>query len=531
MADTEPNEELSGLLKAISEDRLTPEQHERLEAILRDDPKARTIYLQYVRADALLAWRYAPVPDSLADLDAGDEAPASIAVLADRGGKTQPRSAWRRVLNVAAILLLGLLLGLTLSWTLKRPAPDERRASAPVSAPNTEVVAVLASVSNDVVWNKAHSMARTPGSELGKGWMQIDAGTIELKFRSGATVQVQGPATFGLDSPMRGFLEYGRVSVHAPETARDFVVGTAAMEVVDLGTQFTMSVDENSRASKVKVLEGLVDLHVRGEDAQHRIQSLPAGRSADVDASGQVIRIDGHALDPKYQLESEPLAHWPLDDVDVTGKVADTSGNGLHGKLHGTTDTIAFPGKAGGAFNLTEGEYIDVSAHIAALSKSRAFTIAAWVRDAHNMVFSVSDGTPQDRVQFERSGNLLLYGWQKGGKFDHIAADVAGWEQGRWYHVAVSVSGGYVTLFRDGRALNAPRSSGMSIGTPSRGPIDVAKPTHAYIGYLIANHVNSPQSLAGKIDDVQIYGRALDERAIRYLYEHPGDTYHDTVKP
>lgn len=527
MADTEPNEELSGLLKAISEDRLTPEQHDRLEAILRDDPKARTIYLRYARADALLAWRYAPVPDSLADLDAGDEVPESIEVLANRGGKTQTRSVWRRALNVAAILLLGLLLGLTLSWMLKRPTPDERRASAE----NTEVVAVLASVSKDVSWNKAHSMPRTPGSELGKGWIQIDAGTIELKFRSGATVQVQGPAAFGLDSPMRGFLEYGRVSVHAPETARDFVVGTAAMEVVDLGTQFTMSVDENSGASKVKVLEGLVDLHVRGEDAQHRIQPLPAGRSADVDASGQVIRIDGHALDPKYQLDSELVAHWPLDDVDAAGKVADTSGNGLHGKLHGNTDAITFPGKAGGAFNLTGGEYIDVSAHIAALAKCRAFTIAAWIRDAHNMVFSVSDGTQRDRVQFERDGNRLLYGWQKGGEFDHIAAGGAGWEQGRWYHVAVSVSGGFVTLYRDGRALDAPRSSGMKIGTPPRGLIDIVKPTHAYIGYLIANHADTPQSLAGKIDDVQIYGRALDERAIRYLYEHPGETYRDASKP
>ncbi len=93
-------------------------------------------------------------------------------------------------------------------------------------------------------------MPRMPGSELGKGWMQIDAGTIELKFKSGATIQVEGPAVFGIDSAMRGFLEYGRASVHAPEGARDFVVGTAAMEVVDLGTRFTMSVAENSRESK-----------------------------------------------------------------------------------------------------------------------------------------------------------------------------------------------------------------------------------------------------------------------------------------
>ncbi len=282
----------------------------------------------------------------------------------------------------------------------------------------------------------------------------------------------------------------------------------------------------------MRVLEGLVDLHVRGEGTQRRIQTLPAGQTANVDAAGRVIRIDGSALDSKQQLTSDLLAHWRLDDIDVTGQVADSSGNGRHARLHGNTDAIVCPGKVGGAFDLTQGAYIDLGAHIPALTSISAFTISAWVCDAKGMVFSVSDGTPRNRVQFERFGDLLLYGWQKGGDFDHIAADVAGWDAGRWYHVAVSVSGGLVTLYRDGRALQAPCSRGMKINTPSLGPIDINKPTHAYIGYLIANHANIPQFLGGKIDDVQIYGRALDERAIRYLYEHPGETYRSTsLKP
>jgi hypothetical protein len=525
MPDMTPNEELTGLLKAISEDGLSSEQHDRLEAILRDDPAARKRYLQYIRADALLTWRYAPMPDLTAELESGDEMTECMAALPDPRRATALRPAWRRALNVAAVLILGLLLGLPLGLLWNRRVPDELRASVP----NGEAVAVLAFVGDDVRWNKAHSMPRKPGSDLGKGWMQIDAGTIGVKFRSGATVQVEGPAVFGIDSPMRGFLEHGRASVYAPEGARDFVVGTAAMEVVDLGTRFTISVAEGSGESKVGVLEGLVDLHVRGEGTQRRIQTVPAGQTADVDAAGRVVRIEGSALDAKQQSASDLLAHWRLDDVDATGRVADASGNGRHGKLHGNAGTIACPGKAGGAFDLTKGGYIDLRAHLPSLTSNSAFTIAAWVCDAKGMVFSVSDGTPRNRVQFERFGNLLLYGWQKGGNFDHIAADVAGWETGRWYHVAVSVSGGMVTLYRDGHALQAPCSRGMQINTPSLGPIDLEKPTHAYIGYLIANHANAPQFLGGKIDDVQIYRRALDERAIRYLYEHPGQTYQPTA--
>ncbi len=35
------------------------------------------------------------------------------------------------------------------------------------------------------------------------------------------------------DSAMRSYLEYGKIDVYAPESARDFVVATKAMEVVE----------------------------------------------------------------------------------------------------------------------------------------------------------------------------------------------------------------------------------------------------------------------------------------------------------
>ena len=70
-----------------------------------------------------------------------------------------------------------------------------------------------------------------------------------------------------------------------------------------------------------------------------------------------------------------------------------------------------------------------------------------------------------------------------------------------------------------------PRSHGTKINTPTRAPIDVARPTHAYLGLLIANHMHAKQFLGGQIDDVQFYGRALDEAAINFLYENAGKTF------
>lgn len=545
MSNLRPNKELAELLKAISDGALSPEQHARLETILRDDAEARATYLRYVNTDAMLSWCYAPVPDMPSTAEDEDRALDTALQTAlqvegivagqvsssplDRD-RLSSQPVWRRSLSLAAMLVVGLLVGATVGWTLHRSTPMQPVIAEANDEPilkqvDGESVATLVSVSKDIAWDEDHSMPREAGQALGKGWMRFNAGWVEMRFASGATVRVEGPAAFGVDSPMRGFLDYGRVSVHAPEEARDFMIGTGAMDVVDPGTRFTMTVDEHSGDAQVEVTEGLVDLHVGGQGTEHRIQPLLAGQSALVDATGEVIRIEGETIDPKFAASSSLVGHWTLDDLAADPQVADVSGRSLHGTLSGETDARSIPGKVGRAFDLSDRSSIDLSKHIPALTSTSTFTFAAWVCDADDMVFSMSDGTRYDRIQFELQGNRLLYGWQKGPQFDQIRARVPEWKRGEWYHIAVSVSGGAVTIYRDGRALNSPRSIGTSISTPTRVPIDIENPSHAFIGQLTANHANQRQFLGGKIDDVQFYSSALDERAIRFLYEHPGETY------
>jgi len=425
--------------------------------------------------------------------------------------------------GIAALLML--CLGLTaLLWKDLKPRRAEVIDPLPASPGQAEAIATLIRVDRDAEFAPDHDLPRAVGEALPKGWVRLQRGTIEVAFRSGASVHVIGPALLGIDSPMRAFLEYGRVKVHAPDEARDFVIGTPAMDVVDLGTRFEVAVDEKSSEARVDVIEGLVDLHLGGEGIAQRIQPLPAGQFARVDASGRVLELVGSALDPALQSRSGLVGHWMLDCVGSDRRIEDSSGHGLHGSIHQKTAGRTLPGKAGEALELGHGEYVDLSSHIPMLTGSAAFTFTCWVCDAHDIVFSVSDGTPLDRVQFELHGKSLLYGWQQGAEFDQVQARVTDWEKGRWYHVAVAMSGRAVTIYRDGCAL-VTRSTGTKLNTSSVALSDLNAPTHAYIGYLIANHANQKQFLFGKIDDVQFYNRALDEQAVRYLFEHPGTTW------
>lgn len=525
------------LLDALADQTISDEHFAELEQLINRDSELRKRFLDYQNLCSSLEEKALRDGESRLALNLQkaleseglDGSLASVEQLSfpDRD-RPQRRPIWRRVLNAAAVLLVGLMIGAPLGWKLNQRAAVD---VPPDTGANDVFVATLVTVSEDAVWSDGHGAVRIPGEGLDKGWMRLDDGVIEMRFASGATVRVEGPAAFGVDSPLRGFLEFGKVSVHAPDEARDFVVGTATMEVVDLGTRFTMTVDRESGEADVKVVEGLVDLHLEGDGTSSRIQSLPAGQSAKVNAKGEVVRIDGKAIDPRHQDGSGLLAHWKLDDIGDDGHVTDDSGNELHGTLNGNTRASSREGKVGRSLELGLQGYVDLSAHIPVLTSTSAYTLTAWVRDADDIVFSMSDGTPRDRVQFELHGQWLYYGWQEGDVFDHIRACVSDWERGRWYQVAVSVSGGSVTIYRDGQALIKPHSYGEWLGTRARAPIDVDHPTHAHLGFLVSNHVHQEQFLGGQLDDVQFYGRALDEQAIKFLFENPGAICSERLSP
>ena len=83
-----------------------------------------------------------------------------------------------------------------------------------------------------------------------------------------------------------------------------------------------------------------------------------------------------------------------------------------------------------------------------------------------------------------------------------------------------------VRLYRDGELI-ASGSVGSKIGTPVRNPSSVKNATSVYLGKLEDGHQGEesfPQWFEGQMDDVQFYSGALDEGAIQYLYQHPGES-------
>ena len=120
---------------------------------------------------------------------------------------------------------------------------------------------------------------RVLGDGFGKGKLNLEVGLARLDFRNGATVTLQGPAEFEILSTDRTILNSGILTASIPESAVGFEVLTPAMDVVDLGTAFGVSVGADGETD-VCVFEGEVEVSLSdGADTPQLVREGNAVRS------------------------------------------------------------------------------------------------------------------------------------------------------------------------------------------------------------------------------------------------------------
>ena len=506
------NERDLELIRDYLDDRIKPKGLERLNRLLETDSDARAEY----RAMATLE-------EGLRDLSIASEVPFTDRATPVAEHEPQRRAGrWYRVEHIGIAALFVVCVSLAILLLRKADHEDEWG----------DAIARIKFLSEDAAFEPEHQLPNAEGSLLGKGWVQLERGRVRILFRSGATVEAEGPAALGIDTPMRAYLDFGKVMVHAPESGRDFVVATESMEVVDLGTRFEIRVDPQSRESNVSVIEGLVDLHLGSHGTERMIRPLEAGYAARVDASGKIIEItNGSETRPTSETDdARILAHWTFDELSADGKVQDATGSQLGGILRAGKAPDLVPGVSGQALVFTDNASVDLSEHVSTLAQLDAFTFAAWVRDPDEplaVLFSLSGDSEQHRLQFHLSRGFVRFGWQDGLHYDSISGGVDGWKSGQWYHVAVAVEGGVVRLYRDGELL-ASGSMGAKIGTPVSNPSSVKNATYAYIGRLEDGRQGDEiahQWFEGQMDDVQLHSGAVSQEGIRFMFEHPGNRW------
>ena len=293
---------IHALAVGVLEDTLSPAERQELELLLLENPAARRNYLEHVQESACLRWlcveefsdgieRCEPVQQArkwvgtrrqMASIVSGGIAAALVAVVAmqyaSRGDVDSTPN--RAPSNVA---------------TSPLPEADQVAAQSPPSAvPQGEndrnVVATITAM-NSVKWEGpgagAHLLSRCA---IGDRLRLLD-GSAELTFDAGVQVKVFGPADFEITSATSIRCLKGRVTTLVDKRGRGFTIETPRAKVVDLGTQFGLSISDSGE-TEVVVFQGMVDLSyspaAAGDAASRRMRQ---GEALLVKNSGEFERI------------------------------------------------------------------------------------------------------------------------------------------------------------------------------------------------------------------------------------------------
>ncbi len=441
---------------------------------------------------------------------------------------SRPARAWKPFAAAAAIVLgIGVLMSLLMSHAWDR----HEKLTRPVQHFATLIDA------RDAVFEKS-DVPTSPGSQLPGGFLRLASGEVDIEFFSGAQLTITGPASFGINAQMRGFLEHGKLSAYCPPQAKGFTIGAPGVAVVDLGTRFTMEVSESGE-STVAVLEGRVRL-----DETDGSGNVRASRELDMH---QVASIDKARRLAVRASQGLPLAtaaryvHWSFDG-DGLGRIPD-HGSGFEGgpfDIPLSGDGAAGPrfvdGPIGKALAL-DGR-TPLSTNFPGIAGTRARTVAAWVR------------VPPD-ARVPQSRGILSWGdptvaggmWQMSWNYhtpdgaagtfgtprltvdgDSVITGTTSLRDGQWHHIAIVLDEADApTIERDIRLYVDGRPEAVSRVTPS--PIDTRIGVNPVrLGWdltsgRVVNPVAAP-SFRGAIDEVYIIEGALDDQQIRVLYEN-----------
>jgi hypothetical protein len=186
-------------------------------------------------------------------------------------------------------------------------------AAAIATPPATQVPFLIRLTGGkDIRWSYADIPVEI-GSDLPTGELELVRGVAEVTFGGGAQVSLKAPAQLTVTSAGSARLHRGRVSAHVPPQAIGFRIQTPTTDVVDLGTDFSVEVNQ-ANETQIWVHNGLVELQSRfklaGESEPrrqrlrggeyHRVASLTGGTPVAVSPSraDQFVRRVSVRRDP-----------------------------------------------------------------------------------------------------------------------------------------------------------------------------------------------------------------------------------------
>ncbi|MEP4077246.1 LamG-like jellyroll fold domain-containing protein [Haloferula sp.] len=435
------------------------------------------------------------------------------------------RWGWRSLAAAAVLMLAGIGV-----WQMNRGEPLKKE----------EPMATLQRVEN-LDWGMVDDFEVGEQFQAG-ATLNFRSGLLELELNGRGRMVVEGPAHLEFPEPGLALLKYGRIVMRATKAGHGYRVETSQGSIVDLGTEFGVSVGADGRV-ETHVLEGQVE--AVGQDGQRVTLNKDDALALGPDG-GSRIEADGgqfYTQLPPERSDESNFVHWPLDDLSGNMARARTEGLGQGnadmvshalGESHGP-ETVEGVFGAGlgldgiGAF--TESGFRGIGGGKARtvcfwvrvpekFSKRQGFGIVSWGHsrpEGHGEVWQISVNPLSEEGPMGRL-RVGLHGGQVIGSTDL--------RDGAWHHVAVVLYGGsqsnvgtHVLMYVDGglegvsrRALREVNTRietadhGVWLGRNITHRTSTFSPAHPHGGFF-----------RGALDEVYIFDAALNQSEVMEL--------------
>ena len=287
MAVAEHEARFTQRVMAVIEETVTPEELADFQALLREHPEFKLQYMEQMRIHGLSCYRALSLRQQRDGGTRSEEGSLLAGVtrtgdVLSRRGVLRKTGGWWKA-SAAAVLLLG---GIAV-WQSVSPADGLRSPASDLRFP---VVLV----------RQTSVRGLDVPSEL-PGTLRLSSGEVVVRLGSGVELTVSGPASLDIRDVMQVVLERGRLLANVPHWATGFLVRTADLEVCDLGTVFSVSVDWP--VSDVFVFKGRVRVN---EAAGHSgFGNAASGEVVGICAAGEGVRAEAGERPVKF------AADWP----------------------------------------------------------------------------------------------------------------------------------------------------------------------------------------------------------------------------
>lgn len=502
------------LCSALLDDTLSPAERVELNGLLKGDPLACERYLDLTQMHLDLE----EICSDLAEPLSG----SNVLPFPDERVRKSSKQSWpvRMLGLVAACVAAG---GAVMFWYPHQTSTPQTSLGRDLSNPGG--VAVLSRVV-DAVWatGEQHPLE---GDVLGANSWVLESGFLQIEFFGGATVIVQGPASFALVSPTHMISHEGRYRTFVPELAKGFRIATPDYVAVDLGTEFALAVGADGK-SEVHVIEGEVRLDRPDGET---LENLEAGRGV-ATAAGVFLERNGGGGD---FVNREQILQLAQADSGVRFRAWQDSRNAL--AADPTTLVLfdfeaqkpwdrqllnrgrnAIPGGAIIGAQWAQGRWpgkgalefkrISDRVRLSVDGEFKSLSLAAWIRveglDQWLSSILLTDGFEPGEVHWQLSeqGEMVL-GISGASPLNTTSSVIIGPQDlGRWIHLVTTIDSekATVTHYRDGQEVGRQVVSGM-------GPIRLGA---AELGNWQAQGASHPlRNLNGRVDEFMILNRVL----------------------